>query len=354
MEVYGMAQLESLPERGQSLPAFSILGMMQGMWVARSVYVATKFGVPDLLDEGPKSTQELAEITRTHEPTLYRLLRALASQGVFIEVGQRSFAHTALSRALRSNMPGSIRDEVILFGEKWKWAPWEELGYSVQTGETAFNRYHGVNIFEYLSQHAEDGNVFDLGMTSFSQLVNQPVVDAYDFSSFTTIVDIGGGHGSQLMAILKAYPNLKGILFERLPVIEGAREHIEESLKGRCELVAGDFFGIVPEGADAYIIKQCLHNWDDGHCIEILQACRRAMRSDSKMLIADRVIVPDTAGDPFNKFNKYWDLVMLTVAPGGRERTEAEFMKLYEAAGFKLTRIIPTKSPHCIIEGIPV
>jgi ubiquinone/menaquinone biosynthesis C-methylase UbiE len=241
----------------------------------------------------------------------------------------------------------------LLFGDTRLWRTWEELDYSVQTGKTAFAHCHGTGIFEYLTTHPEDEKTFDRGMTSLSQLSNRPIATSYDFSSFSTLADIGGGHGSLLMTLLQSYPTMKGILFDRPAVIEDARQHIEQSLKERCELVAGDFFEAVPAGADAYLMKYCIHNWDDEHAIKILKVCRQAMKPTSKMLIADAVIVPNTMNGTFNSFNKHFDLLMLVI-PSGKERTESQFAEIYAASGFKLTRIIDTGSPVSIIEGTPV
>ena len=333
--------------------AFTILEMLQGISIARSIYTAAKLGIADLLRDGPKSIKELAQATKAHELLLYRLLRALASVDIFSEVEEGTFAHTPLSTTLRTDVPNSMYYWSLLFGDTWLWRPWEELDYSVQTGKKAFDHCHGTSIFKYLAEHPEEGKTFDRGMTSLSQLSNGPIATSYDFSSFSTLADIGGGHGSLLVTILQLYPSLKGILFDRPPVIEGARQHIEESLKERCELVAGNFFEAVPTGADAYLIKYCIHDWDDEHAIKILKTCRQAMKPTSKMLIVDAVIFPQTMNNPFNSFNKYFDLLMLVI-PSGKERTASQFAELYEASGFKLERIIDTGSPVSIIEGIPV
>lgn len=347
-----MIQREPGDIQGQPVPSIAVLEMFQGMWLARSIYVATKLGIPDLLRDSPRSTVDLAAVTKTHEPSLYRLLRGLASVGIFSEVEQRQFAQTPFSRVLYPDAPDSIYHWILALGDTWQWEPWVNLEHSIQTGETAFSRYHGVSIWGYFNKHPEAEKNFGLGMTDFSQIVNEPVTLAYDFSASSTLVDIGGGHGSFLTGILKQCPEMKGILFERPAVIEEAKKHIGEDLKERCTLIGGDFFEEVPEGIDVYIIKQCLHNWGDEHGIKLLRACRKAMRPDSKILIVDRVLVSDREHDPFNTLNKYWDIIMLAIA-GGKERTKDEFARIYEASGIKLTRIIPTHTPLSIVEGIP-
>ncbi len=332
------------------LPAIAILELFQGMWIARTIYTATRLGIADLLHDSASDVQELAVATETDEKSLYRLLRALASVEVFAEIEPRQFINTPLSTALRSDVPGSIYHMVLLFGEEWKWQPWVDLDYAIHTGKTAFSHYHGMDLWQYFAQHPEAEKIFNQGMTDFSQLVNEPLVRAYDFSTTSTLVDVGGGLGSLLTTILARYPTLSGVLFERPSVIAEAQAYLADDIKARCELVAGDFFVEVPAGADVYIIKQCIHNWDDEHCISVLENCRRAMKPESKLLIADRVILPGTVG---SSFNTYWDLVQMAIS-SGRERTAAEFTALFAASGFKLTNIICTDVPLSIVEGVPL
>jgi hypothetical protein len=331
-------------------PPVVILNLLSGMMTARAVQVAANLGIADLLQDGPQSVTALAEATGTHAPSLYRLLRALASLGLFSEVDAGIFAQTTLSTFLASDVHGSMRDMARMWGDSWRWRAWGDLAYSIQTGRPAFDHLHGKNLWEYF---AEDdpaaGRLFSMAMTSFSEGVTGPVVTAYDYSAFNTVVDIGGAHGGLIRAILRLNPAVRGILFDLPPVIEGARDRIaEDGLTDRCALVAGDFFAEVPAGADAYMMKFILHDWDDDHCVQILRNCRRAIVPTGLVLVVDQVLAPGNAPS----FGKILDLEMLTILTG-RERTEAEFAALFQAGGFRLTRVVPTASPLSIIEGVP-
>lgn len=335
-------------------PSFALLEVVQGAWLAYAVHVAIKLGIADLLRDGPKSVCELAQATGTHEASLYRLLRALASRGIFTEKKDEqgpSFAQSTLSAALRSDLPDSIYHIVRMLGEPWQRQVWDGLEHSVRTGGVAFEYVHGMPLWHYCHEHPDAMQSFNLGMTSFSGMVNQPIANAYDFSTLGTLVDLGGGHGSLLSTILRSYPSLKGILFDLPPVIEGARTALDPVVKDRCTLVSGSFFEAVLPGAGGYLMKQILHDWKDEECRAILRNCRNALQPGGRVLVADRVIQPED--NRTSSFNKMWDLLMLTV-PGGQERTPEEFAHLYEASGFQLTRIVQTGTPISIIEGIPM
>lgn len=346
-----MLHSESAPSQDNTHASLAILEVLQGAWIARSVEVAASLGLADLLKDGPKTTSALAQATGTHEPALFRLLRSLASVGVFTDVEPGSFAQTPLSDALRTDRPDSICQMTRMLGEEWQTRIWENLEYSIRTGQPAFPQVYQTTMPEFILQHPAEGKRINLGLTSFSAMVNAPIAQAYDFSAFETLVDLGGGLGSLLTTILKAYPPLKGMLFERPAVIEAARGYIEPELQERCQLVAGNFFEAVPTGADAYLLKQVIHDWSDEDSIKILRTCRKVIKPDGKVLIADRVIQADEG--PETRFNKFWDLLMLVIAEG-RERTEEEFSRLYEAAGFRLTRVVATGTPISVVEGRPV
>lgn len=323
--------------------------ILSGMMVARATHVAAELGVADLLRDGAKSVDELAQATGTHAPSLYRLLRALASQGVFAEVEARRFEQTPASRLLRSDVEGSLRDFSRMMGDEWRWKTWRELGHSVRTGECAFRRGNqGLSLWDYFGLHPEPGELFSRAMSSFGASLIQPILDAYDFSSFGSIADLGGAHGSMLAAILDKHPGLKGVLFDLPPVIERARSVFPAALADRCDFVAGDFFEAVPQGAGAYLLRLVVHDWDDEHVLRILGSCRRAMRPDARLLVIEQIIPPGNDAH----YAKLLDLEMLVVL-GGRERTEAEFRALFEATGFELARTVPTETPFFVIEGVP-
>lgn len=328
-----------------------LLQMIFGSVVTQMIAVAARLGLADLLAEGPMSVDELAAATHTHTPSLYRLMRALASVGIFEETESRRFTLTPLAARLQSDAPFSLKGFAILLGSEFYYRSWANLLHSVQTGESALELTYGMNLFEYLHQHPGDAAIFNEAMTSVSGREAAAVRDAYDFSGCRTLVDVGGGHGVLLSTILKANPSLQGILFDRPPVVAGAGPLLQqEGVADRCQVVGGDFFTEVPAGADAYILKYVLHDWDAGRARKILENCRAAVTPGGRVLVVDAVI--PAGNTPF--IGKLRDIVMLSMTPGGVERTEAEFQELFSEAGFKLNRVIPTKSVVSIVEGIPV
>jgi len=327
-----------------------MLQIISGFWISRGVYMIAKLGIPDLLKSGPKTAEELASETETHAPSLYRILRALASVGVLSSEEGKRFALTPLSETLVTNAPGSLRWFAVSELGQEHYPAWGNLMHSVKTGEIAFDNYFGVDIWEYFKQNPEDAAVFNNSMSGMTAVANEAITSLYDFSGFKKLVDIGGGHGGLITSLLKSNPQLKGVLFDAPQVIEGARARIEAAgLADRCETIGGDFFKSVPEGGDAYIMKWIIHDWDDERALTILKNCRNQMQSNGKIILVDSV-VPETDEPHFSKFI---DLNML-VMTGGKERTAKEFEELFAAAGFKLLRIIPTDLPTSIVEGEPI
>lgn len=328
----------------------TMLQMASGYWVSQSLYVGAKLGIADLLKDGSKSCDELAQATGVNARTLYRLMRALASVGVFAEKEHGYFTLTPLAACLQSDIPGSIRTLVMMVGEEYYQA-WGDLLYSIQTGASAFEHVYGMPLFEYYAQNPESGKIYDEAQTSGSKAAKAEIIKSYDFSTIRKLVDVGGGNGSLIWAILKANPTMQGVLFELPSAIAGAKDLIEaEGVNERCELVAGDFFESVPSGGDAYMLKYVIHLWDDERAIAILKNCHRAMVENGKLLVIEQVIPP--GNEPF--LGKFLDLHMLVLFPGGCERTEAEHRALFEASGFKLTKIVPTRANLSVIEGVRV
>ncbi len=332
-------------------PFFVLLGYLQGEWIARCIQVAAILGLADLLTDGPRSIQELAQATNTHAPSLYRLLRGLASLGIFTEVEPNTFAQTALSEALRCGQPGSIGYLAKMYGQEWQLKAWEQLEYSLRTGKAAVDSIYGMDIWKYLNTYPTQSQLFDRALTSLSDMLNLPLAQSYDFSTFATLVDIGGGQGSFLMTILSLHPGLQGVLFDRPSVIELAHEQIKPEFRDRLQLVAGDVLTALPEGGDAYMMKAVLHDWCDEDCLRILQNCRQVMKPGAKLLLVEPVIWPGDSSKSIG--NKFLDLQML-INSTGRERTAEEFAHLLEASGFQLIRTLPTKANFGIIEGVPV
>jgi len=330
-------------------PRDTLLQMTNAFQVTQAIYVAATLGIADLLEDGPKSVDELAKTTRTPAPTLYRLLRALASVGIFIEADGR-FGLTPLAEYLRTDTPGSLRAWAIHIGRPYTWSTWAYLLHSVRTGEPAFPEAFGMTPFEYWADHPEEAAVFNAAMTSLSSGVIDAIARSYDFSGIGVLLDVGGGEGGLLAAILAANPSLRGILFDQPHVVSTVGALLEQAgVADRCEVVGGSFFEAVPAGADGYLLKSVIHDWDDDAAIEILRLCRAAMDDRGKVLVVERIVRPGNDPDPA----KFSDLNMLVML-GAQERTADDFELLYAKAGFKLSNIIRTGSPYNIIEGTPV
>jgi hypothetical protein len=315
---------------------------------ARCIFVAAKLGIADLLKDGDKHCDELSSATDTHSDSLYRLLRTLASRGIFDETDAKCFQLTPLAVCLQENHPSSVRNIILLKGEDEYYASWGNLIHSIYTGKSAFEGVYGMDFYQYLQEKPAVGELFEQAMTSRSTMCNAAILAAYDFSSLTKVVDIGGGQGSLLTAILKQYPTVKGVLFDQPETIDKSQYLLQtEDVIDRCELVAGNFFESVPTEGDAYLLKNVVHNWDDQKALKILQNCHQAMTKGKRLLIIENIL---------DSTNSSWkimtgDMSMLAMVDG-RARTEDEFRKLFEAAGFKLTQIVPTASKVSVIEGV--
>jgi hypothetical protein len=332
-------------------PPFALFRMVTGYYVSRAIYVAARLGIADLLAEGRRSHDELAKATGAHADSLRRVLRLLASAGVFIEEDDGKFALTPIGACLRSDVPGSMRAAALLFGGITQQA-WGDLLHSVETGESAFRRVFGMDSFDYMAEHPDEAANFDAAMAGFTKHIAIAVVAAYDFSPFRRIVDVGGGNGALLAGILRANPTLTGIVFELPDVAIRTREQIHKlGLAGRCEIVGGDFFKEVPSGGDAYLLKHVIHDWNDHRATEILRTCRRAMGAEAKLLLVEGIYPPRIDQSDESRGAAANDVNML-VCTGGRQRSEAEFRTLYDAAGLRLTRIVPTQTPVKMIEGV--
>lgn len=339
----------TMEQQNQTPAPAQMLQIIMNFWMSRAVYVIAKLGIADLLKSAPKSAEELASSTGTHAPSLYRLLRALASTGI-LESQNGRFALTPLSELLVTDAPGSMRWFVVSELGQEHYPAWGNLMHSVKTGEIAFDNHFGMDIWKYFQQNPEDAAVFNDSMSGMTVVVNEKITSLYDFSRFNKIVDVGGGHGGLITSILKANPQAFGVLFDAEQVIEGSRPRIEAAgLTDRCATIAGDFFKGVPAGGDAYIMKWIIHDWDDERAIRILRNCRSQMPQNGRVIIVDCVVPEGDEPD----FSKFFDLNML-VMTGGKERTAKEFDQLLAAAGFRFLSVIPTDLPTSIVEGEPM
>jgi len=326
-----------------------MLQFITNFWTSRAVHIVAKLGIADLLQSGPKTAEELAQATETDPSSLYRIMRALASVGLFQVGTDRRFALTPMSETLVTDAPGSVRWFMISELGQEHYPAWGNLMHSVKTGEIAFDNFFGMDVWKYFAQNPEDAAVFNDSMSGMTAAANEAILSLFDFSNFKTVVDIGGGHGGLITTILKANPNAKGVLFDAPQVVEGAGPKLEQAgVADRCQVVAGDFFKAVPAGGDAYVMKWIIHDWEDEKAIAILKNCRAQMKPDARLIIVD-CVVPE-GNEPH--FAKTFDLNMM-VMTGGKERTAAEFEKLVSAAGFKLLQVIPTELPTGIIVAEP-
>lgn len=319
-----------------------------GYMPAACLYATAKLKIADLLSDGPKPASELARLSGVFEDSLYRVLRAISSLGVFREISPGTFANTFLSEALRTGVPGSARDTILFLSDPLHFRIFAELLHPVTSGGTAFQKVTGLSSSEFFQHENEETEVFNAAMTSITASATQALLAAYDFGNSGTLADIGGGHGALLAAILRKHTGLRGIVFDVSHVVAGAKARIaSEGLESRCEIAGGDFFQSVPP-ADNYILKLVIHDWDDTHATTILKNCASAMRSPAgKIMLVEMVIVPGNEPD----FAKWVDMEMLAMA-GGRERTETAYADLFARAGLRLARIVRTASPYCVIEAV--
>jgi hypothetical protein len=327
--------------------------IMLGAALSRAVSSVAELGVADHIQPGsPRSVRDLAKATGAHEQSLHRVLRFLASHGLFQEIRNKDtnngdFDHTPLSAALRSDAEGSYCPAARFFHRLFP--GWDGLDHSLRTGQTGFDKVFGMPIFEYVGKNPELGPILDAGMTSIHGFETAAMLDAYDFSAVRTLADIGGGNGSLIASVLQRYPKMNGLLFDLGHVVARARERLKSmELADRCQVIEGSFFDTVPSGADSYLFRHVIHDWTDEQCIQILGHCRKVVPKEGRLLVVECVI--PTGNDP--SISKDFDMTMMTM-PGGLERTEAEFRSLFKHSGFELTSVTPTSSMVSVIEGKP-
>lgn len=323
--------------------------LIMGFRITQLIHVAAKLDLADHLARKPQTAGDLAPLVKADPAALYRLLRALASIGVFAESAGGVFAMTPMAEWLQSDRPGSLRSTAMLYGDEILWDAYGRLSQAVADGTPAFDHLYRQPFYRYLDQNPASAALFHEAMTGFSEQEAGAILAAYDFSALRSIVDVGGGQGALMAALLGAHRQLHAVIFDRSPPddeVKGVFTRAE--LQGRARFVQGDFFDGVPGGADLHILKSILHNWNDTTAITILRKCREAMSARGRMLIVERVV---PAGDGPAEA-KLFDINMM-VTVGGQERTEAEYAALLNAAGLELAGVIPTKSPLSLIEALP-
>ncbi|MBX7072470.1 MAG: methyltransferase [Pirellulales bacterium] len=336
-----------MPNAATPTPAQSLQQMLTASWVTQAIYAAAKLDLAERIAGGPKTAAELAQETGMLAEPLFRLLRALVGLGLFKKDASDRFALTPVGELLRAGHPDSKRAMAIMIGEEHHRA-WGELLYSLQTGKPAFDHVYGEPVFDYLAKHPAAGANFDAAMTAIHGRETAAMIEAYDFSGIDHLVDVGGGNGTLLSMVLARYPNLRGTLYDLPHVVDRNRDKLREAgIADRCRAVGGDFFQNVPTGANAYLMRHIIHDWDDERSIAILDNCRRAMADGGRVLLIEIVLGDDLKSN----FGPMLDLNML-VMPGGKERTAAEYRQLFSAAGLKLSRIIPTTADVSVIEAV--
>jgi hypothetical protein len=333
---------------GELPPNIELLQLIVGKWVHQAIYAAAELGIADRLKDGPRPSAEVARDCGADTDAVYRLMRALANVGVLEEHDGRAFALTPVGECLRGDMPQSLRGFARFVGYQPTWTAWGELIHSVRTGEPAFEHVFGEQIFDWYAKHLKESAVFDEAMTAISTTESMAVAEAFEFSGIATLADVGGGRGYLLSTILERNPTMNGILFDLPHVVAGAPPLLREHrVADRVRVESGSFLESAPRGADAVIMKHIIHDWNDADSVRILQSCHRVLPSGGRVLAVEAVVPPP--GQP--GWAKLLDLEMLALTPRGRERTEQEFAKLFGAAGFRLTRVVPTASAVSVVEG---
>jgi SAM-dependent methyltransferase len=324
--------------------ALQVAEYMSGAWKSHAIHAAAALGVADLLIRGPLAVDELAAQLHCQPDALWRLLRALASIGIFEQRSPGVFGTTPLGRCLEA---GAMRDSCLMLHSDWHDAAWREFVPSVRTGEPGFERAHGQPLFTWLEQHPEASDLFNRAMCAGRAYRDAGVAEAYDFSSASLLIDVGGGHGTLLLSILRAHRQLSGVLADLPSVVSAAEGQIEAAgLSARCKVAPVDFFEAVPAAGDVYLLAHVIHDWSDARARQILENCAAVMRPGGRVLLVENVLSADNAPS-----RTHWlDLEMLVLTSGGRERTEAEFRALAESAGLELVRVVPTAGTRALIE----
>jgi SAM-dependent methyltransferase len=339
---------QPLPQVAPLSPYAQMVQMSQGHLFTQALYVMAKLGVADLLAAAPRTSRDLAAATGMHALSLYRVLRTLAGMSVLREEAGQTFRLTPLGATLQSAPADSLRNFVLMNGASWFWQSCGEMLYAVQTGDTGAEHALGTPIFAYLAGHPDEAAIAHGAMVAVHGPEARAIATAYDLSTVTTLVDVGGGYGNLLIVLLAANPQLQGILFEQPHVVEEAAKRLQATeVAGRCEVIAGDFFASVPKGGDAYLLSHVVHDWDGAHLHTLLGNCHRALAPGGRLLLVEMVLPGPNQPSP----GRLLDLVMLTMA-GGQERTAAEYEELLGRTGFHLTRVVPTDSPVSVIEAV--
>ena len=323
--------------------------LLSGKQVTYSLSGMARLGVADHMNATPIAVEEIAAMVGAHAPSLYRVMRMLASMGVFKEEQGKRFALTPAGELLKSDAPGTMRYIAMMFGDDWTTRAYEHFADCLRTGQDGVSKAYGQHVFDVLAERPEQLETFQAAMTSSSTMAGKAVVSAYDFSGIMRLADVGGGHGALLASILRHYPHMQGVLFDRAEIVGGVPEDQFAGCDGRITIESGSFFEQVPDGCDAYIMKHIIHDWSDEYCRTILKLMREKLPTNGRLLLCEMVVTDDPGPTPA----KMLDVEMLVVTVGGKERTKDEFAELLASCDLHLSRIVPTERPICVIEAVP-
>ncbi|HEV7518939.1 MAG TPA: methyltransferase [Thermoanaerobaculia bacterium] len=332
-------------------PQLALFDRIVGLGATQVIRAAVRLRLPDLLEEAPRTAAELAAATGADPDALHRTLRGLVTFGIFALGRDGRFRNNRLSRALRAGVPGSLRSYALYFGSSSNVQAWADFDRTVETGGNAFERVHGATIWDWFDAHPEERETFAGAMGELTALYAPAIAGGYPFAEVRRLCDVGGGRGTLLAEVLLRHPHLSGVLLDGAGVLDTARPYLAgRGVLGRVELAAGSFFAAVPAGCDAYLLKNVLHDWDDGRCRVILDCCRRAMTPGTRLLVVETVVEADSVRD----LGPLSDLQMMVVCVDGRERSRAELARLFAECGFALRRVVVTASPMSVVEGVAV
>lgn len=330
-----------------------LLELINANWTTQAISVATQLHLAELLSDGPRPLRALAESTSCHPPSLLRLLRALASLDVVAEREEGSFALTDLGALLLPDVPGALAAWAQFCGTT-SWKGWSQLAECVRSGESVRKRATGADGFNHLQGDADAALLFHRAMVSLTASVAAAVVESIDFSGAESVIDVGGGFGELLASVIGVHAPMRGVLFDLPHALEGARAHLAEAgVADRCEVVAGSFFDSVPSGGDVYLLKSILHDWDEDRCAVILGNCRRAMGSNARLLIIERILPSRITVSPHDQAIARSDLNML-IGTGGRERTQEQFEAMLQAADLRPTALVELIDGYSACEAVPM
>jgi len=336
-------------DRTEAPPPQALMQLLFGKQITYSLSGVARLGVADHMGGTPRPVEEIAAKVGAHAPSLYRVMRLLASLSVFREEAPRQFALTPIGELLKTGTPASLRYTAMMFGEEFSTRAYEHFAACLRTGTDGVSEAFGKPIWDVLAERPEQFETFQNAMTNSTGVMAQAIMEAYDFSGIERLADIGGGHGLLLASFLRAYPDLKGVLFDLPEVIASVPKEQFVGCEDRIALEAGSFFERVPEGCDAYLMKYIIHDWSDPHCRTILSLIREKLPSHGRVLLCEMVVTDEPGPTPA----KMLDIEMLLMTVGGRERTEEEFAGMFTASGLRLNRIVPTARPICVIEAVP-